>query len=466
MAETRHSENPMLPSTRADTIVAVSTAPGIGAVAVVRISGPRAWEVGEKLVADPEKYNSLEPRRSSLFSLIDPVSQSELDRALIVKYKGPASFTGEDVVEIQCHGGLSVPVALTGAAIASGVRQAVAGEFTRRAFLHGKLDLVQAEAIDDLVHARGNLDRSLALQGLSGELGREIESLRCMLLDIKAELEYDIDFPDEEPLAELPSRLEREISEVLQAIERLLAGARRNLLVSRGTLTVIAGEPNVGKSTLFNRLVGEERSIVTKKSGTTRDAVEMEAMIGGVLFRLVDTAGLRKGAKEIERIGVEYSRRYIARADLVIFVHDVTSPVDSAEKDFISDHAGDNLLRVANKIDLTNKGSNLPPGFIAVSATEGSGLDELRRAMVDTVLPSSRRFLGKNGFKGPQVTSIRQKNLLEEALRLLRRVDPHSSAEYIAADLAETTEYLAEITGRITDEDVLERIFSRFCVGK
>lgn len=466
MAETRHRKNPAPPFPRADTIVAVSTAPGIGAVAVVRISGPRAWEVGKKLAANPEKYNSLETRRSSLLSLIDPVTHYELDRALIVKYKGPASFTGEDVVEIQCHGGLSVPVALIEAAIASGARQAAAGEFTRRAFLNGKLDLAQAEAIDDLVHARGNLDRSLALQGLSGELGREIKSLRSMLLDLKAELEYEIDFPDEEPLEELPSLLEREISEVLQAIERLVAAARRNILVSRGVLTVIAGEPNVGKSTLFNRLVGEERSIVTEKSGTTRDAVEMEAMIYGVLFRLVDTAGLRKGTEEVERIGVEYSRRYIERADLVLFVHDITSPVDRAEKEFIAAHTGDNLLRVANKIDLAGKKNKLPPGFIAVSATEGSGLEELRRAIVETVLPSSQSRLGENGFKGPQVTSVRQKNLLEEAMRLLKRVDPQSSAEFIAADLAEATEYLSEITGQITNEDVLERIFSRFCVGK
>ena len=446
--------------------MAVSTAPGIGAVAVVRISGPCAWQVGEKLAADCEKYLRLETRRSLLMSLIDPATNNEIDHALIVKYKGPASFTGEDVVEIQCHGGLSAPQAVTEAAIAAGARPAAAGEFTRRAFLNGKLDLAQAEAIDDLVHARGNLDRHLALQGLSGKLGRKVEALRSMLLDLKAEIEYEIDFPEEEPLAEMPARLEREISSVVKSIEELVAGARRNILLSRGVLTVIAGEPNVGKSTLFNRLVGEERSIVTEDPGTTRDAVEMESMIGGVLFRLVDTAGLRKGAVEVERIGVEYSRRYIQRADLVIFIHDVTSGVDRAEKEFITAHSGGNLLQVANKIDLAGKRKKIPAGFIAISATEGSGLEELRLAMVEVVLPSSRTGQGENGFKGPQVTRLRQKNLLEEALRILRRIDPRSSAEFIAADLREATELLSEITGKITDEQVLGRIFSRFCVGK
>jgi len=446
--------------------VAVSTAPGIGAVSLVRISGPRAWKIGEKLAADRDKFTSLETRRSSLLVLRDPRTGDELDRALVVKYKAPASFTGEDVVEIQCHGGLSVPAGVTGAAIAAGARAAAAGEFTRRAFLNGKLDLAQAEAVDDLVHARGSLDRSLALQGLSGNLGRSIEDLRSALLDLKAELEYEIDFPDEEPLTGLPSRLRKGVSEVVETIEELIAGARRNLLLSRGVLAVIAGEPNVGKSTLFNRLVGEQRSIVTESPGTTRDAVEMEAMIEGVLFRLVDTAGLRKGKEEVERIGVEYSRRYIEKADLLIFVHEATGPVDNAEKGFIAAHAGDNLLRVANKIDLLRRGKKLPAGYIAVSATEGTGLEALRRAMVEAVLPTSAAGPGENWFKGPQVTSLRQKNLLEEALRLLKEVDPQASAEFVAADLSEAGEYLSEITGKITGEEVLERIFSRFCVGK
>jgi tRNA modification GTPase len=466
MAETGNSKNPGFSSGIKDTVVSVSTAPGVGAVALVRISGPCAWEVGKKLSADPDKFSGLEARRSSLFSLVDPVSGSEIDRALVFKYKGPASFTGEDVVEIQCHGGLSAPMAVTGAAIAAGARQATSGEFTLRAFLNGKLDLAQAEAVDCLVHARGDLDRSLALGALSGNLGREIEALRNRLLDLKAELEYDIDFPEEESLEGLKTSLERDTFALAESIGRLLENSRRNLLLTRGVLTVIAGEPNVGKSTLFNRLVGEARSIVTATSGTTRDAVEMESMIEGVLFRLVDTAGLRKGAEEVERIGVEYSRKYIQRADLVIFVHDVTSPVDMAEKEFIAGHARDNLIRVANKSDLKGSGRKTPSGYISISATEGSGLDELRRAMVEAVLPGTRQDSVSKGFKAPQVTSLRQKNLLEEALHLLERVDFQAPSEIIAEDLREAGERLAEITGKITDEDVLERIFSRFCVGK
>ncbi|MBN2288333.1 MAG: tRNA uridine-5-carboxymethylaminomethyl(34) synthesis GTPase MnmE [Candidatus Glassbacteria bacterium] len=463
MAESRYSTRQ---SGREDTIVAVSTAPGVGAVAVVRVSGPLAWEVGEKLAADPAKYRAIEPRRSALMTLADRARGHEIDRALVVKYQAPASFTGEDVVEVQCHGGLAVPAAVAGAAIAAGARQAAAGEFTLRAFLNGKLDLAQAEAVDDLVHARGELDRRLALQGLGGSLGGLVGSLRSLLLDLKAELEYGIDFPEEEPLTGLSARLESGLCRVAETVEGLLAGARRNLLIARGVLTVIAGEPNVGKSTLFNRLVGEERSIVTGTPGTTRDAVEMEAMIDGVLFRLVDTAGLREETGEVERIGVEYSRRYLVRADLVVFVHDVTGPVDRAEKSFLAGRDTGSLLRVSNKIDLLQKERKSPEGFIPVSAVEGTGLDELRRAMVEKVLPSAPAGPDGDSFRGPQVASLRQKNLLEDALAILRRVDPGASAEYIAADLQEAAERLSEITGAITDEQVLERIFSRFCVGK
>ncbi|MEA2062559.1 MAG: tRNA uridine-5-carboxymethylaminomethyl(34) synthesis GTPase MnmE [Gemmatimonadota bacterium] len=450
--------------------MALATPAGIGALAIVRLSGPRAWQILSILAADPDRFDSTEPRNAVLLNLVDPSTGSALDQSVVVKYRAPASFTGEDVVEITCHGGLSVPLGLTGAAIAAGARPATAGEFTHRAFLNGKMDLTQAEAVDDLVHARGDLGRELALKSLGGALGHEVESLRALLLDLKAILEYDIDFPDEEHIENLPALVERRVGEAARSIRSLADSFERNILFSRGVLTVIAGEPNVGKSTLFNRLVGEERSIVTGRAGTTRDAVEMEAMIGGLLFRLVDTAGLRHSAGGVEKIGVEYSRRYLKRADLVIFVHEATRAVDSQEKAFISGISGKRRLQVANKIDLVPGGSSaLPGGFIPVSATEGTGLEELKQKMAEAALPPcSGENTPQEGLSGAQVTSLRQKNLLESALRALGRIVSldKTSSEYIVSDLLEATDSLSEITGKITDEDVLERIFERFCVGK
>ncbi|HUU29450.1 MAG TPA: tRNA uridine-5-carboxymethylaminomethyl(34) synthesis GTPase MnmE [archaeon] len=444
-----------------DTIVAVSTAQGIGAVALVRMSGTQAWQVAGKMIQGAGKFDRLEVRKSALFTLCHPESGDKLDNALVVKYKGPESFTGEDVVEFQCHGGLAVPLAVTGAAIAAGARQAQEGEFTRRAFLNRKLDLTQAEAIDSLVHASSEPGRKLALSGLGGELGQQIESLRELLLDLKAELEYSIDFPEEEQHADLYRGIRNRKEQAVTGLEKLLQGAQRNIVISRGALAVIAGAPNVGKSLLFNRLLGRERSIVTELAGTTRDAVEMETMIGGLLFRLVDTAGLRKSRGRVEKIGVEYSRRYMEQADLVLFVHEAGAGFKKKENEFLKTYGDKNILKILNKIDLIGSWSGPPEGYIPVSALKATGLEELKQAMVSSVMPEAGEKL-----TGPRVNSIRQKNLLEQAKSVLSGIDEKMSAELVAADLEEACGLLGEITGKITSEDVLGRIFSRFCIGK
>ena len=457
--------SPEVPVARAETIAALSTPPGIGAVAVVRISGTGAWETGRLIVKEKKLFERLEPRQNALFTIISPESGEPLDSALVVKYRGPASFTGEDVLEVQCHGGAAAPEAVCRAAFAAGARAARAGEFTRRAFLNGKLDLAQAEAVDGLIQARTESGRQLAFSGLHGELSLEIERLRELLLELKAELEYQIDFPDEEPLAELDRKVRESCRQAAESMRRLLDGAERDLLLGRGALTVIAGAPNVGKSSLFNSLLGTERSIVTSRPGTTRDAVEMETLIEGVLFRLVDTAGLRKGKGEAEKMGVEYSRRFIAGADVVLFVHEAGSDFVSAEREFLQEFAGRRIVRVVNKIDLLHNGDQgIPEGYIGVSALESSGIGELREALVRAVMPGGEP--DSRPPAGGRVTSRRQKYLLEEALRVLEGLDHRLSAEFLAAELAEAGDRLGEITGRITSEDVLERIFSNFCIGK
>lgn len=448
-----------------DTIAAISTPPGIGAVAVIRISGPESWQVGRSLVKERAKFDRLRERENSVFTLVSSGNSGELDRALVVKYRAPESYTGEDIVEIQCHGGLAVPLAVCEDVIAAGARTARAGEFTRRAFLNGKLDLAQAEAVDELIHARGEQGRKLAFSALKGELGREVNSLREIMLELKAEIEYGIDFPEEDPLENLELRIKEKYDEARSAICSLLEGAERNLLLNRGVLTVIAGAPNVGKSSIFNRLLGKQRSIVTEQAGTTRDAVEMETMIEGMLFRLVDTAGLKKKAGEIEKIGVEYSRQFIKEADLVLFIHEAGTDFRKAEKEFLKTFVEKRVVRVVNKVDLLAEPDNVPEGYLPVSAKKSKGLNALRKAMLEAVLPHADS--GKlNKISGPQVTSQRQKGLLEDALRALENMNFNNPPEFIAADLSEVCDFLGEITGSITTEDVLERVFSRFCIGK
>jgi len=445
-----------------DTIAAISTAPGIGAVAIIRLSGVRAWEIGRSLAKDREKYDTIQERIARVINLVHPQTGIPLDQALIVKYRAPESFTGEDVIEFQCHGGYAVPAAVLGAVKDAGARQALPGEFTRRAFLNGRLDLAGAEAVDLLVQSRSEAGRLLALNSLNGALGREVEKLREELIELKATLEYDIDFPEEEPLKDLDRRLKESLNRVEQSLKKILKGAERNLLLSRGAL-VVAGAPNSGKSSLFNALAGHERSIVTDMAGTTRDAVETEIQLDGILFRLVDTAGLRKGRSEAEKIGVEYSRKYIEKADIVLFLHETGEKVKKEESRFMEARP-DNIIRLLSKADLLSEGHPVKEGYIPVSVRSGEGLEEIKKELKKHIVPGDgNKYINHTG---PQITSQRQKSLIEDALRELEGIDKRNPSELIAASLEEVCSLLGEVTGVIQNDEILNSIFNRFCVGK
>ncbi len=451
------------PVKASDTIAALATAPGLGAVAVVRLSGPLAWEIGRRLAKNGEKFDCLAARITRVLSLVDPRTGAPLDRALIVKYRAPESFTGEDVVEFQTHGGYAVPVAVLEAAKNAGARQAQAGEFTRRAFLNGKLDLAAAEALDLIIQSRSAAGSRLGLAALEGTLGREVAVLRQELLELKALLEYEIDFPEEEPPQEPTAELAARLELVSGSLRKLLAGAERNLLLARGALVVIAGAPNSGKSSLFNALAGQERSIVTAAAGTTRDAVETEIQLDGLSLRLVDTAGLRHGRSKAERLGVEFSRRYLERADLVLFLHPADGEANPAEREFLAGRPEGGVLRLLSKADLLPAAKVSPTGYLPVSVKTGLGLEKLKQALLERLLPGGAQAVD---FTGPQVASRRQQGLLESALAELGRIDLRHPPEVIAASLDEACSQLDELTGAIGGEEVLEAIFSRFCVGK
>jgi tRNA modification GTPase len=296
-----------------DTIVAVATAPGRGALAIVRLSGNRAHEIARgTLDRWPES-----PRRS-VVSLLRDASGGEVDQVVVTRYDGPASYTGEDAVELSTHGGSVAPAMVCAALVARGARLAAPGEFTRRAVLNGKMDVLQAEATADLVDARSRAAQTLALRQLDGGLSRRVLELRSQLIELEALIAYDIDFPEEDDGPIAPARIAGAARRAMAALDQLLATSKTGELVREGALVVLAGAPNVGKSSLFNALLGESRAIVTNIPGTTRDAIEAVIDTGGVPLRLVDTAGLREATDLVERLGVEVSGSYVTRAAVVL----------------------------------------------------------------------------------------------------------------------------------------------------
>jgi tRNA modification GTPase len=459
----------MTPSPTADTIVALATAPGRAALAVLRVSGPDVKSIAARLAG----ARPLTPRRSELRPLVHPDSGIPLDRAVVTFFPGPGSYTGEDVLEISSHGGAVVPALLVDAVCAAGARPAERGEFTRRAYLAGKLDLVQAEATLDLIEARSPRMGSAALFALERGLSRRVEDLRRALVELQALIAYDIDFPDEDDGPVDRKRVADEATSIAASLAALLRHAPEGEMLRDGALTVIAGRPNAGKSSLFNALLGIERAIVTETPGTTRDAIEAHLTAEGYPFRLVDTAGIRETggtvdpAARIEGMGIEVARAYLERADLALFCVETGRELRADEAEFLSalrERLGtDRTLLVRTKADLGHA-KDAKEG-IPVSAATGSGLSKLITAML-TVTYSGLRDAGE----APLVTRGRHIRALEAAALRLEEFaeawrDGHPP-EIASTHLQEAVGALEELLGVVTNEDVLDALFAGFCVGK
>ena len=441
-----------------ETIVAIATPPGRGALAVVRLSGPRAWECARRL-AHPFPA---EPRHATLARVTDP-SGAPLDDAMVVTYRAPASFTGEDVVELTCHGGAIAPATIVAALVALGVRPALPGEFTRRAVLNGKLDVVQAEAIGDLIDAGSGAAQAVALSQLDGGLSRRIGALRDAILQVEALCAYDIDFPEEDDGPVAPERILDATSRVEGDLVQLLATAPVGEIVREGAVVVIAGAPNVGKSSLFNALLGRRRAIVTDVPGTTRDALEAVTDADGWPVRLVDTAGIRESSDVIERLGIEVSLEYLQRAHVVLACGDTEDSLGRA----VAAARGATRATVIAVRTKSDSGARVGGGALAVSAHDGTGLGELLRAIAAALSSSS----GALALDAPMITRERHRMGLERALEELRqfrlaREEGRAPAVIAAVHLRAATRELEEIVGAIDVEDVLDRLFSTFCVGK
>jgi tRNA modification GTPase len=438
-----------------DPIAALATPPGRSALAVIRLSGSGAWDVARRVIHD---FHPDPPRRATLAVFTDNNGQP-LDQGVYTVYPGPHSYTGEDMVELSCHGGLLAPVRVLAALHRAGARAAAPGEFTRRAVLNGKLDLLRAEAVGDLIDATAPAQASAALRQLEGGLSRRLQVLRESLIEAQALLSYDIDFPDEDE-GQIPrERITQQLESVATMIRHLLATAPSGERLREGALLVFAGRPNAGKSSLFNALLGSDRALVTEIAGTTRDAVEASSEFLGWPVRLADTAGLWDAPDRIDRLGVEVSRRYLAAADLVLLCVEAGRELGPDENAILQDRSS---LLIRTKADLApDPGEGLP-----ASVVTGQGLDRLRRAAADRVFGDHLALTDPE----PALTRERHRTALERAEEALDAALPHlaqgGDVVLAAHHLREATSALDELLGSVDLDEVLDRLFRSFCVGK
>jgi len=451
-----------------DTIVAVATPPGRGGIGVVRLSGPRAAEVACVLV----RANHLEPRHVTLTEVRDRGGRT-VDRVLATYFPRPASYTGEDVVEISGHGSPILLQQVVAAAQRVGARLAEPGEFTLRAFLNGRLDLVQAEAVGDLINAVTPLQARIAFDQLEGTATTQIGKLDAALFDLVTRLEASIDFPDEGYHFVEAGWVATETRTLAERVDQTLATARQGRLVREGCSVVIVGKPNVGKSTLFNRLLGAPRAIVAEVAGTTRDLLTETTDFEGIPVTLVDTAGIHETENAVESEGVTRARGAKDVAALVVVVLDRSRPLDDEDKALLRDTRRDSRVIVMNKTDLPDRWTigqladlDVTDGarMVPVSLVEDVGLGELRTALAENL------WAGEQLRDTPALSNLRHIELLQRTAAALKRATAAAAAatpeELILADLQEAREALEEITGKRTPDDVLQRIFERFCVGK
>ena len=432
-----------------DTIAAVATPAGRGGIGVVRVSGPLAPAISKKVLG-----HLPEPRTATHGTFRD-ARGAAIDEGIALYFAAPSSYTGEAVLELQGHGGPVVMQALLAACLDAGARLAEPGEFTRRAFLEGKLDLAQAEGVADLIDAGSREAARSALRSLTGEFSQCIETMQAQLVELRALTEAMLDFPEEEVDALHRDDAAARLKGVRAALDDVLAKSRQGSLLRSGVHVVLAGRPNVGKSSILNRLAGEERAIVTPVAGTTRDALREAVQIDGVPLVLVDTAGLRAATDAVERLGIERTQRELERADVVIAVFEAGRARDELE----NLPAGVPRIEVHNKMDLA-PGFAAPPGALAVSAKTGEGLERLRKAILKVAGWSSA---------GEPVFLARERHLraLERARGHLDSAARESARwEFFAEELRLAHGALGAITGEFTVEDLLGEIFSRFCIGK
>lgn len=453
-----------------DTIAAIATPPGEGGLAVVRMSGPDAEKIAQRIFARPNDRNG-NLRTHTLYhgQIRDPKDCQAIDEVLLTIMRQPRSYTGEDVVEVHCHGGNFLARQILGLLLTQGARQAEPGEFTKRAFLNGRVDLAQAEAVLDLIRARTAKGAQLALHQASGELSKFVGELREELLDILVQVEAAIDFPEEEIELLQRHQLVTKISALIIKINAISASYDWGRLFREGAKVSICGRPNVGKSSLLNALLGCDRVIVTPVPGTTRDVIEESLTLDGLPVVIWDTAGIRETSDQVEKLGVELSRQHLEKADALVLVLDGSVAITADDRQLLQDIGAKKLVIAVNKSDLP---SVIDPKLlqedenrkvISTSALSGAGIDSLKKALRELLLGCA--------IDPPlTVTSLRHRSeLVRSADDLQRAVETLNQGlppELAAIDLNDAREALEEIIGIVSNDNILERIFNNFCIGK
>ncbi|NYE57594.1 tRNA uridine-5-carboxymethylaminomethyl(34) synthesis GTPase MnmE [Carboxydothermus ferrireducens] len=458
-----------------DTIAAISTPLGEGGIGIVRVSGPGAIEAVKNVFVPRQSKDLAKVPSFTLHygKIVDPADGKIVDEVLVSVMRAPKSYTGEDVVEINCHGGIVAVEKVLELILKQGIRLAEPGEFTKRAFLNGRIDLSQAEAVIDIIRAKTEASLKLAGRQLSGELREKINAVRQKIINILAFVEVSIDYPEYEFDEVTPETALKNIDEIINDVRRLLSSYERGRILREGITAVIAGKPNVGKSSLLNALLRKKRAIVTDIPGTTRDVIEDYLNLKGIPVKIVDTAGIRETEDLVEKLGVEKTREYLNQADVTLFVVDVSMGIDEDDEKILSLINKDKSLLVINKIDLLQGKVNFEQyavktgikNFVPFSARNFDGLEILENKLYELLLPEQ-----EGGGESALISNHRHKNYLEKALNsLLSAKESIASGEpvdLVAIDLNEALRELGAITGDALGDEIINEIFSQFCVGK
>jgi tRNA modification GTPase len=457
-----------------DTIAAIATPPGVGGIGIIRVSGPKARDIARLLFRSSKKISDFKTRHLYHGDIVSPETGLVIDEVLVSLMTKPHSYTGEDVLEINCHGGSVILQTVLTEAVRAGARLAEPGEFTRRAFLNNRIDLSQAEAIFDMITAKTETGLELAVSQFKGHLAGKIGNIHSAIIDLLALLEVSIDFSDEDVEITEASETADILQSIVHDLQTLVSTYQEGKIYREGISAVITGRTNVGKSSLLNRLLGEKRAIVTPIPGTTRDFIEEDIQIKGAPVRLTDTAGIREPENLIEKEGINAVREKLISADIVIVILDGSEALTNEDIELVKENQEKKLLLVINKADLPHvidvrelkrqlPDANLPPLWI--SAKYGEGIPELKDSIHALILIRPCDHLPNH-----IITNIRHKTAMEKTSALLSKAEESLrrglSPEFAAFDVREALDCLGEITGKTMNEDVLDRIFSTFCIGK
>ena len=457
-----------------DTIAAIATAPGIGGIGIIRVSGPEACNVVNRIFHSKQSVPLGERQTRTIHygHIIHPKTDKILDEVIVVLMKGPHSYTAEDVVEIQCHGGFVSVREILKVLLSEGVRQAEEGEFTKRAFLNGRIDLTQAEAIIDIIDAKTEQSLEVAVNQLDGTLSKYIRALRDELIAMIAHLEVTIDYPEEDIEEVSAQEVRTGLEPILEKMDTLLATAQRGKLLRDGVMVSIIGRPNAGKSSLMNALLREDRAIVTNIPGTTRDSIEEFLTIQGIPVRLVDTAGIRETEDIVESMGVEKARQYLDKADVVVLVIDGSKPLEPEEQELlqlITNRPSIIFLNKADQAQCVRKEEIAALGtfteIVTISAAQGEGMDEMARVITSLVQGGSVQASHE-----AMLSNVRHITLMEQAKVSLDQsilaIDSGMPIDLIVTDIRAAWELLGDITGESLRESMVDELFKRFCLGK